>query len=451
MKLKETTLIIFLVITLLLSVGISRRHRPSVQLGGHYDQDTILFIKPDIEQPPQPQPKATPIEDKMIAILTNQHKLLKAALGSRIQKKKVATKPKCIQAAPPAMTRVYKNWAPNSTATQSSTYGGYAATNAIDGNKKTFNHTEIKPNENSWLKIALSTPIEINKIVIENRSDSPGSLAMRKRLPPFTITVKNKAGIVVASKTFEDILQTYVWNDVFSVGSEVMVQQQKKNHLHIAEIQIFGIQAHDCNYYEKQTALNRQRVSPMFQQLKTSACLAPQSPLGAAETMKAQADRFNKIIKKHTEKQKAKTEQAKTLWNKIQKQQVLENQLAAQAKRFGLAPPKPLYSAKQIESVKQNMEAFKPNLTVNQKADCMSLYNQIQELKRNVDKLTSNLKAKAPSEETITKLKILTDQINKLDIRYKQECLPEDSRQDLTSTALSPDVLPESEEEPTLA
>ncbi len=451
MRAKETSLIIFLVIALLLSVVLQRRD--TAQLGGHsnsnsYDaeEDAILLIRPN-----KPVPKRS-VEDKMISILANQHKLLKAALDSRLQKKKKIAKPKCAAPAIPSkIVRVYKNWASNSTATQSSTYGGYAASNAVDGNKKTFNHTEITPNENSWLKIALNVPIEINKIVIENRHDSPGSLEMRKRLPPFTVTVKNKSGIVVATKTFEDILQTYVWNDVFAVGSEVIVQQQKKNYLHISEIQIFGIPAKDCSYYEKRTALNRERVSPMFQQLKTSACLAPQSPLGASETMKAQADRFNKIINKQIERQKIKTEQAKTLWDKIQKQQVLENQLTAQAKRLGLPPPKPLYSEKQIETVKQNMEVTKPNLTVAQKADCMSLYNQIQELKRNVEQATSALNGKAPNEQTVTKLTVLTEQINKLDIRYKQECLPEDSRPDLTSTSLSPDILPESEEAPNLA
>jgi hypothetical protein len=375
--------------------------------------------------------------------------MLKLALG----KSKGATSPKAAasESATSASCAIkkkepaYRDWARSGTASQSSQYGNNPASNAIDGNPNTFSHTDISPNTNSWLTVLLPAPVEINKIVIENRPDTPGSMTLRQRLPPFTITVKNPSGIEVASKTFNDLLQTYVWNDVFAVGSQVTIQQQKKNYLHISDIKIFGTKAQNCSYYEKRVALHRERISPIFQQLKTSACLMPQPALMLEDIQKAQAAKFNETIKQQTELQKAKMVQAKKIWTKIQTQQSLERQMAAQAKRLGLPPPTPMYTQEQIALVKKNLEPAELDLSDKQKAECLQISNQIRDLQ---NRIKSIQKFFGNSNVSVNFIKPYAAQLSGLQTKYNQTCLPPPKPDLTSSTILDPNELPIDDSQP---
>jgi hypothetical protein len=402
------------------------------QTGGHAGSQTVLLLNPNDYNRVQSGPTKL---NKITELLKNQQEMLKIALGS--------TKKRTVSA--PATK--YKDWAKTGAASQSSTFGSYPASNAIDGNADTFSHTDMLPNSNSWLNLKLTQPIEINKIVIENRKDTSGSVSMRKRLPPFTVIVKNQNGVEVASKTFNEIFQTYVWNDVFAVGSQVTIQQLKKNYLHVAEIKVFGVPAHPCDYYEKKIAVNRERVSPIFQQLKISACTKPASALASPELIAAQAAKFDQANKKQIALQKAKTQQATKLWSKITQQQTLERQMAAQAKRLGLAPPKPMYSKDQVALVKKNMDTGAANLTDVQKAECVQLTNKINELSEKIKKAQKTLGATAALEVA----KQVSFQIQELQEKYKKLC-GMDTSSDLTANTelnmVGPGIEPLEEPEP---
>ena len=442
-----TKIAIIITIVLLLAIFVKPGSSSDKQTGGAAPP-TVYVINPEDSNKTVKTLKHSSNDarvvtiDKITQVLKNQQEMLKLALG-----KSNTPKPQPTKAASCATKKpepAYRDWARAGTVTQSSQYGSNPASNAIDGNPNTFSHTDISPNSNSWLTVLLPVPVEINKIVIENRPDTPGSLTLRQRLPPFTITVKNPSGIEVASKTFNDILQTYVWNDVFAVGSLVTIQQQKKNYLHIADIKIFGMKAQNCAYYEKHVALHRERISPIFQQLKTSACLLPQPALMLEDIQKAQAVKFNETIKQQTELQKAKTVQAKKIWTKIQNQQALERQMAAQAKRLGLPPPTPMYTKEQVELVKKNLEPAELDLSDKQKAECLQITNQIKDLN---NRIQAYQKMFGPSA-SINIIRPLASQVAELQKKYNQTCLPP-AKPDLTSsTILDPTELPMSDPEP---
>jgi hypothetical protein len=421
-------IVLLLIIIVLIVIFNYRKSKPQSKFltGGNPDPTLIL-----LEQESETE------QDKLTRLLENQQQMLKIALGlnGRVQAPRKATAVR--------RTRTkgeYKDWAHRGVATQSSNYGNYLAKNVIDGDLSTFNHTDMSPNANSWLKIKLPFAVEINKIVIENRQDTPGSLVFRKRLPPFKVTVTNASGIEVASKTFNDILQTYVWNDVYTVGADVTVTQLKKNYLHMAEIKIFGVPAQPCEYYEQIVAQNREKVSPIFQQFKASACQLPQPSLAQKEIVKAQAAKFNQILKKASKLQEAKTQQAKKAWDNILSQQRLERQMAAQARRLGLPPPKPTYTKSQVSLVQKNLKVNKLTLTDEQKAECMDMYNKIQEMKD---------KGVSASSTDPSVMSSMATQLIDLQQKYDQQCVPPDNRVDLASTSLlEPTASPVNEKEP---
>ena len=364
---------------------------------------------------------------KLTQLLANQQQLLKMALKTtkvKVQVKdqaKAKAKPVAcklpIKKAPPK----FKDWASEGQATQSSTYKFLQASSAIDGNMDTFSQTEIDPNHTSWLKLSLPTSVEINKIIIENRKDSPGSFLMRKRLPPFTVTIRNAEGMVTASKMFTDILQTYTWTDIFVVGSEITIEQQKKNYLSVADLKVYGVKAKGCDYYEKELAFNISTASTLLQKLKESACLKGVSKEAQQETLKIQAKKFDEIIKKQTAAQTKQVKQAQTVIKTIEAQQLKERQLAAQAKRFGLPPPEPIYTKAQINKLKSSVKPVERKLTEDEKADCMNLNTRIQTLTQQVSDMSSKMDEDSP----IGPMEQMGNELKQLQDLYSTKCFSE--------------------------
>jgi hypothetical protein len=345
-------------------------------------------------------------------LLSNQQQLLKIALNRKPTPKPMPT-PKSTNGS------VFKDWAPLSKATQSSTYKSMSASNAIDGKADTFSHTDVKPDKNSWLKVTLPTSVEISKIVIENRKDTPGSFQFRKRLPPFTVTIKNASGVVTASKVFTNVLQTYTWSDIFVVGSQIIIEQQKKNYLHVADIKVYGIAAQDCSYYEKMLALHRSTASNLLLKLKESACMLGLTTEAQKETRKVLASKFDAILKKQTKTQQKQMKQAQALLKQVENQQLKERQLAAQAKRLGLAPPPAMYTKAQVEKLQGALNPVEKQLSETDKAECMTIHERLQTLSQQA----SDLASKMGDEGTPTaQMEIIANEIKQLQNRYTEKC-----------------------------
>jgi hypothetical protein len=361
---------------------------------------------------------------KLTKLLANQQQLLKLALKSKIQTKaKAKAKPVACKAPLPIKkaSPKFKDWAAEGQVTQSSTYQSLQASNAIDGKMDTFSHTEIKPNQNSWLKLSLPTSVEINKIIIENRKDAPGSFQLRKRLPPFTVTIRNAAGMVTASKMFTDILQTYTWSDIFVVGSQITIEQQKKNYLSVADIKVYGLEAKGCDYYEKKLAFNMSTASTLLQKLKESACLRGESKETQKETLKIQAKKFDEIIKKQTAVQMKQVKQVQKVITEIEAQQLKDRQLAAQAKRYGLEPPIPMYTKAQINELKSSLNPVERKLTEEEKAECMNINTRIQTLTQQA----SDMAAKMGDSSPIGPMEMIGNELKQLQDLYTTKCFTE--------------------------
>lgn len=366
--------------------------------------------------------------NKLTQLLANQQQLLKMALKTQPKgQPKTQTQPKTKPVAckaPLPITKAspkFKDWAAEGQVTQSSTYKSLHASNAIDGKMDTFSHTEIKPNQNSWLKLSLPTSVEINKIIIENRKDSPGSFQLRKRLPPFTVTIRNAAGMVTASKMFTDILQTYTWSDIFVVGSQITIEQQKKNYLSVADIKVYGLKAKGCDYYEKKLAFNMSTASTLLQKLKESACLRGESKETQQETLKIQAKKFDEIIKKQTAVQMKQVKQVQKVITSIEAQQLKDRQLAAQAKRYGLEPPKPMYTNAQINELKSSLNPVERKLTEAEKAECMNINTRIQTLTQQASDMAATMGDSSP----IGPMERIGNELKQLQDLYTTKCFTE--------------------------
>ena len=403
--------------------------------------------RPCFREPRKPLTKI----DKITQILENQQKILKLALDDKCPsghfrpvkpevkvevevepKVEVEVKPKDEVEVKPKIkpSKVYQDWARLSTATQSSNYAGYSASMAIDGNPKTYSHTDIKQGRNSWLKIALPKQIEVNKIVIENR---PGPKEI-KRLPPFIVSIKNSSGAITASKQFTDALQTYTWSDIFVVGSEVTIEQLKPQYLHVAEVKIFGVEAESCSYYEERVALNRDVVSTLFQKLKNSACMlgltadskATMKPALSPAEIKKEAALFDKVMAKQEKAQEKKIKEAKQLVTKIEAQVLKEQQLNAQAKKYGIAPPAPMYSKKQLDSAKKATVPVTRKLTDKEKAECMMHKRTIDSLQKEIEAMSKSIDPENMSETDRNKLNELGERLKSVQAVYDSRCgLPE--------------------------
>ncbi len=125
------------------------------------------------------------------------------------------------------------DWATRGFATQSSLYGSYDASNAVDGNSLTFNHTNIELN--AWWQVELPRDIHIDSIIILNRKD-----CCQSRIADFDITVLNSKGTPVYSKNFKDTRDIYTIAGVNRNGRIVKIQLRGTNYLHISGLKVHG-------------------------------------------------------------------------------------------------------------------------------------------------------------------------------------------------------------------
>lgn len=301
--------------------------------------------------------------------------------------------------------RQYQDWAKIGKPSQSSTIKDNTAFRAIDGNLDTFSQTDIGT-DNSWFKVELTTNVEIQKIVVANRL---GSFSIRERLPPFTISVFNKLGAKVGSKSFKGVRSEYIWEPVELVGHSVKITQDDKNYLHLSGLSVWGEQALPCGDYEQKFMKYRDLVDKILLDPKAHADMANKdlyikqrrlyeklkdscgkldvtTNKERNEIVKQRAKSYDKIMKQKNALNKIKSEKAKKLWSNIKKQIAKEKKIAKDAKKLGLPPPPPMYSKSQIAIVKKNLSHNTATMTEKQKALCMHLLSTAMKKRSQAEK-----------------------------------------------------------------
>jgi hypothetical protein len=281
------------------------------------------------------------------------------------------------------------NWAPMGKATQSSTYQNqYPANFAIDNKLDTFSHTDMGQ---SWWQVELSKTLSIRKIIVRNRL---GTYQIKSRIIPFKITIINNNGASVGEKTFNDIQDTFTWDDIYLIGKVVKVELINQNYLHMAEVEVYGKEAQDCptylNKYDQVTQMINQKllkyssVSPDLNRQKdnlkklSDSCqkLSQVDQSKRKELIADQAKAYDAVLQLQQQEKAKKMAVAKELMTQIEAAQKQEALAAAQAKKLGLPPPPPRYTDAEIAQAKQDLTTLQPkDMTTDQKAQCMGLLN----------------------------------------------------------------------------
>ena len=125
------------------------------------------------------------------------------------------------------------NWAGRGFATQSSQYGSHNASNAIDNNTHSFNHTQKE--NNAWLNIELPKDINVNYIKIINRSD-----CCQERIKNFDVILTDRNGKPTYTRNLTDVQKVYELHNIGRTTRNIKVQLRGKNFLHITGIIIHG-------------------------------------------------------------------------------------------------------------------------------------------------------------------------------------------------------------------
>lgn len=125
------------------------------------------------------------------------------------------------------------NWATRGYATQSSIYGKFSASNAIDSYPHTFSHTQSETN--AWWQVELPRDINITDITVQNRRD-----CCKDRIKDFDLIILDHDSKPVYTKHFEKVQDVYTIHNVGRTGRTVKVQLRGKNYLHLANVSVYG-------------------------------------------------------------------------------------------------------------------------------------------------------------------------------------------------------------------
>lgn len=292
------------------------------------------------------------------------------------------------------------NWAPEGTATQSSTYQNYIAKYAVDGNLDTFNHTNIGQ---SWLQLELPTPVAIRQIRIMNRL---GTFQIKSRLVPFRVVILNDNGAVAGQKDFTDVRDTYLWDNIYMVGRIVRVELVNNNYLHIAELEIYGEEAQDCStYLDQYNSLNQNINRELLQYKRVPEDLTTKKDRTKSlydscttlnqvdqkkrqELIAQQAQAYDQVLAVKQKENDAKRQVAEQKMTVIKEAQKREAEASVEAKKLGLPPPPTQFTPKEIADVEKDIQSAKPKvLTAEEKAKCMTLLDDFQQKRSKADDL----------------------------------------------------------------
>lgn len=299
-----------------------------------------------------------------------------------------------------SQTNTNQNWARQGVATQSTTFENRFAKLAIDNQLNTYNQTDVG---NSWWQVELPSVIAINNIKVNNRTDT---YQIKSRLVPFKIIIINNNGVNVGEKRFDDVQDNYLWDAVNLIGKKVRIELINNNYLHMNEVEVWGQISEECQVYQNQyDKLNREINEKLLNNSSTSnqmeikklknqslyqSCikLNPQDQNKRQMLVTEQADAYDQILKVKEQENQKQIQEAQEQMKEIETSQQQEKLVAQQARELGLPPPPPKFTQQEIDEVKNKLQTLnvKP-LTIEQKAQCMTLLNNAQNQRNKAEDL----------------------------------------------------------------
>jgi|SRR3989344_8214074 len=103
------------------------------------------------------------------------------------------------------------------------------------------------------------------------------------------------------------------------------------------------------------------------------------------ETDETKIKSYDRIIGEQILVRKTQAEEARQLYSKMKEQQKSDEELILDAQMYGLTPPPPLYSENHMLAVAEEEHYVAPELTPEQKVQCMDLLNKAMELKQRTE------------------------------------------------------------------
>ena len=275
---------------------------------------------------------------------------------------------------------IFKNMKANLTASQSSRnpMNKYGAALSLDDNLTTYSSTNIIKGYPSWIQYKSTKNLEIKEINITGRI---GGYEIKKRLVPFNITIYFN-DIIISTKRFVEVQDNYVWKPIGLIGNKIKIVQELVSYLEISNFILIGRLAQkDCEKYAKKSEALYNSCKKTLTEVKPEVVEVNLNPyLGLTQEEIRLAKEFEKVLIKEDGIDKIKAAKAEKLWAVLQKQIVVETETAKNASKLGMAPPPPLYSQQQIDTVKKYLPRKKPQLSGIEKANCMRSLNQINTL-----------------------------------------------------------------------
>lgn len=125
------------------------------------------------------------------------------------------------------------------TATQGRQYGSEEASQAIDGDVNTYNHTQCNANDN-WWQLALPNPTHIAQMTVQGRNSNTHRLqdaAVYISQTPYTGTLNDsdKVATLAGSATVQEMVLSPQ-----KTGNYLIVKANGSNCLHLANVEVYG-------------------------------------------------------------------------------------------------------------------------------------------------------------------------------------------------------------------
>ena len=254
---------------------------------------------------------------------------------------------------------------------------------SIDDNLTTYSSTNTIVGYPSWIQYISSEIIEFKQIVISSRI---GSYTIKKQLVPFNLTIYYN-DVLMGTQRFVEVQDSYNWKSINLIGNKVKITQELIANLEIANVMIKGrIAQADCEKYAKKAPGLYTSCKKTLELKPTTSAAANASDvdlnpyLGLTPEEIILAKEFEKILEKEEISERAKAEKAEKLWKLISAQIKKEADTARQAGKLGMKAPPPMYTQKQIDTVKKYLPKKKVKLSGIDKANCMRSFNQFNTL-----------------------------------------------------------------------
>ena len=132
--------------------------------------------------------------------------------------------------------KVYKKLTLASAA-MSTTYGGYVASNLIDGDTNNFAHTAGSPTDGAWIRVYLAAAVaQIDRIIIYNRVQ-----CCRHRSIGWTVYIKIDDTVVTSCGQITQSAVTYDFTSCTGRGNivEMSIEGAAENN-NLAEFVVYG-------------------------------------------------------------------------------------------------------------------------------------------------------------------------------------------------------------------